>query len=206
MRQFLDPYDTRLNQYCQELSVDELSSPSTKSIINDMIRIAKGERDEVAPSKATLVGLSAPQIGEMVRIILVDTAADPTMPNFKPDLKLFINPRIVSASVDENLGREGCYSTGKIGGAVYRAASVVVEAVDEAGDKLIYESANTFVSAILQHEIDHLNGIRFPSRVRSPEQLHLIELSDFQEYRKNWMTWHKTYPFENWLKMYRGEK
>lgn len=206
MREFLDPYDTRLNQYSRQLAVSELSSSAIRSVIDDMYQIARGERDEGQPKKATLVGLSAPQIGEFVRIIMVDTSADPTVPNFTPNLKAFINPRIINTSPDEVLGREGCFSTGQIGGAVYRAATVTIKALDENGEMFTFEPANTFQSAILQHEIDHLNGVRFPSRVRQLEHLHLVEFSDFQNYRDNWRNWQRLCPLEKWLEMYRGEQ
>lgn len=71
--------------------------------------------------------------------------------------------------------------------------------------KFIHKSSNLFQSRILQHEIDHLDGIRFPSRVRNPQQLHLVEFDDFQNYRENWATWTKYYPFEKWLQMYEGK-
>ncbi len=205
MRNFLDPYDTRLNLLSKEIRAVELSLSVIKSIMDDMRRIASGKRDEEHPDRATLVGICAPQLGELVRVILVDIAADPMVPNFTPNFKFFINPIILTSSIEENLGREGCFSTGKIGGAVYRSDSVEVAAVDESGKPFEYKSSNPFISRILQHEIDHLNGIRFPARIRRAEHLHYVDLGDFQNYRDNWATWTKFYPFEKWLKMYEGK-
>jgi len=206
MREFLDPFDVRLNGYSREVLAAEINDPEIKSTMDDMLRIAGGERDEAHPNRATLVGMSAPQIGEFLRIIVVDVAADPLVPNFVPNLKLFIDPKIIEASSEENLNREGCYSTGKIGGAVLRANEVTISALDEQGKEFVHKSSNLFQSRIIQHEIDHLDGIRFPSRIRDPKHFHWVDLGDFQIYRQNWETWPKHYPVEDWLKMYRGEK
>lgn len=206
MREFLDPYDKRLNLYSKEVSISDLSNSTLKSLLDDMLHIAKGERDENKPNGPTLVGLSAPQIGEFLRIILVDISANPAVPNFEPNLKFFINPRITGSSSEESLMREGCYSTGKIAGAVMRPESVTVIALDESGNEFEYTSENIFQSHILQHEIDHLNGVRFPSRIRNPKCLHIVEPNDFQSYRQNWMNWPKLCPYDDWLKMYEGIK
>lgn len=205
MREFLDPTNRQLNLYSRELTVAELLLPEIKSITDDMRRIASGECDEAHPNRRLLVGLSAPQLGELIRIILIDVAADPTVPNFTPNLKFFINPRIVKASSEETLSREGCYSTGEICGAVFRANNVTVCALDEVGKEFTYQSGNKFQACILQHEIDHLNGIRFPSRVRDPKHLHQVGVEEFQNYRENWTTWTKYYPFDKWLEMYQGK-
>jgi len=204
MRELLEPFDTKLNLLSRELEVPELSSAEIKSLFNDMQRIASGERDEDHPNRPTLVGLSSPQLGELLRIILVDIAADPSTPNFTPKLKFFINPRIIESSETESMMREGCYSTGIICGAVRRPESVTVVALDENGQEFKYISSNTFQSHIIQHEIDHLDGIRFPSRIRNQKYLHRVETEDFQNYRDNWQNWSKLYPFENWLEMYEG--
>lgn len=206
MREFLEPLDSRLNLYSRELTVDELLSSNIKNIVDDMKRIASGERDEAHPERKALVGLAAPQIGEMLRVILIDTAADPSVPNFTPNLQVFINPRIINASSEENLMREGCYSTGEICGAVLRSQEVKVAAIDESGEEFEYASKNSFQAHILQHEIDHLNGIRFPSRIRDSSRLHQVDNDEFQDYRENWITWKKLYPFEKWLKIYMGIK
>ena len=204
MREFLDPFDATLNCPSRELTIKGLMSSDIKSLIKDMRLIASGERDEDHPNRPTLVGLSSPQLGELVRVILVDIAADPSVPNFTPNLKLFINPRITDSSAKESLMREGCYSTGEICGAVMRPEVVEVVALDEKGIEFKYKSSNIFQSHIIQHEIDHLDGIRFPSRIRNQKHLHLVEPDDFQDYRENWSNWSKLYPFEKWLLMYEG--
>lgn len=205
MSKLLTPTDRRLNLRSREVDVAELSSTVVQDVLADMRRIAIGERDETHPEKRSLVGLAAPQLGKLFRIILIDIAADPTTSNFVPNLKFFINPHIVEASANEVLDREGCYSTGEICGAVYRADSVTVVALDGSGQEFIHQSANPFQARILQHEIDHLDGIRFPARVRNSEHLHRVATDEFQTYRDNWMNWKILYPIEDWLKIERGE-
>jgi peptide deformylase len=206
MRKLLDPFDTKLNMFSREVSKSEISAELVKSVVEDMQRTALGDRDVNHPDLPSLVGLAAPQIGELIRIILIDINADPGKTNMTPMFKIFINPRIIKSSNTDILSREGCRSTGNICGAVYRAKSVTVTALNESGKEFEYESANDFLSCILQHEIDHLNGIRFPSRVRNESQLHLVKRADFQKYRENWRTWSKLYPYTDWLKMFNGEK
>lgn len=204
MSELLTPTNRRLNLRSREVAIAELSSTVMQNVLADMRRIAVGERDDAHPEKRSLVGLAAPQLGELFRIILIDIAANPATPNFEPDLKFFVNPRIVEASANEVLDREGCYSTGEICGAVFRADSVTVEALDESGQPIIYRSANPFQARILQHEIDHLDGLRFPARVRNSAQLHRVAPDEFQAYRDNWATWSKSYPYQDWLKIYTG--
>lgn len=206
MRKLLDPFNTKLNMFSREVSKSEIASELVKSVIGDMQRTALGDRDATHQDLPSLVGLAAPQIGELIRIILIDINADPGKTNMMPKFKIFINPRIIKSSNTEILSREGCRSTGNICGAVYRAKLVTVVALNKSGEEFTYKPANDFLSCILQHEIDHLNGIRFPSRVRDKSQLHLVEELDFQNYRKNWRTWDKLCPYGDWLKMFNGEK
>jgi peptide deformylase len=206
MRSFLGPYDAKLNRYSRELSGEELSSIEIQSILSDMKKLAYGERNAGNPNYPSLSGLAAPQIGEFIRLILVDLKADGKKVNLKPDLKFFINPKIIETSDSESPMREGCFSTGRICGAVIRPDWVRVSALDENGKQTEYRTPNIFQSHVIQHEIDHLNGIRFPSRIRNSNKFHYVEIEEFQDYRDNWGTWDKLCPYEDWLKMYEGTK
>ena len=203
MSRLIKPTNHRLNLISQDVDIHDLSSLQIQNLLGDMRRIAAGKRaNKDQPNKQSLAGLAAPQLGKLVRIILVDMDAIPTGPNFSPNLKFFINPRIIKASVKENLWKEGCFSTGEITGAVYRSNRVTVVAFDENGKEFIHNSDNPFQARILQHEIDHLDGIRFPSRVRNPKQLHLVNKNDRKDYKENWANWPKLCPFEEWLEIY----
>jgi peptide deformylase len=107
------------------------------------------------------VGIAAPQIGEPVRVAVVDCTGHPKAPESHGELVL-INPVIVAASGSE-VGREGCLSIPELTGDVRRATAITVEAE---GLRL---EAHGFEARALQHEIDHLDGLLFLDRVESLE-------------------------------------
>lgn len=108
------------------------------------------------------VGLAAPQVGISKRVIIV-TDEEEIVP--------LINPEIIEAS-GESYEKEGCLSVPGFLGMVRRAAKVQVQAVDLRGQKFIME-AEGLLAIIIQHEIDHLNGILFVDKVE--EDLEEIE-------------------------------
>ena len=110
------------------------------------------------------VGVAAPQIGELVRIVAVDCSTHPKAPDHH-GLLLLVNPAVVSADGSE-IGREGCLSIPEITANVRRATAVVVEATDPAGTPLRI-AAEGFEARALQHEIDHLDGVLILDRVAS---------------------------------------
>jgi peptide deformylase len=107
------------------------------------------------------VGVAAPQIGELVRIAVVDCTGHRKAPDSQ-GLLVLVNPVIVAASGSE-VGREGCLSIPQLTANVRRATAVTVDA-----EGLHVEAAG-FEARALQHEIDHLDGLLFLDRVESPE-------------------------------------
>jgi peptide deformylase len=101
------------------------------------------------------VGLAAPQIGQLVRVAVVDCSGHPRVeePN---GLMVLVNPRITFADGSE-LGREGCLSIPDLTGNVRRASAVEVGGIRSSG----------FEARCIQHELDHLDGILFLDRVES---------------------------------------
>jgi hypothetical protein len=79
---------------------------------------------------------------------------------------------------------------------------VTLEGFDRNGKPIALELEG-FVARIAQHEVDHLNGIRFPDRIPEeyPERLHWVEPSEFSEYRKHWMHWSVICPRIKWNTM-----
>jgi peptide deformylase len=110
------------------------------------------------------VGLAAPQIGELVRIVVVDCSEHPKATTHH-GLLVMLNPAVVAAEGSE-IGREGCLSIPEITANVRRATAVVVEATDPAGAPVRVE-AEGFEARALQHEIDHLDGVLILDRVAS---------------------------------------
>jgi peptide deformylase len=118
-----------------------------RKLIADM-----GETMRAAPG----VGLAAPQVGIQRRILVFS-------PSEEDPITALINPEIVSKD-GEQTDVEGCLSMPGIGYEVTRANRVVVHGLDELGDEIEIE-ASEFVARILQHEIDHLDGILFIDRI-----------------------------------------
>jgi peptide deformylase len=118
-----------------------------RKLIDDMI-----ETMHDAPG----VGLAAIQIAEPIRLLVVDTAKkeDP------PDPHTFINPEIVWSSEERSTYEEGCLSIPEYYAEVERPASVRVRALDREG-KEREVLAEGLLATVLQHEIDHLDGVLF---------------------------------------------
>jgi peptide deformylase len=107
------------------------------------------------------VGLAAPQIGVSRQIIVYDVAPAEE----KGDFSALINPKIIEAEGQE-FGEEGCLSVRELCAEVERAYRIVVEAQDGEGNSVTIE-AEEWPARVLQHEIDHLNGILFIDHLSS---------------------------------------
>jgi len=105
------------------------------------------------------VGLAAPQIGILQRIIVVDVREDGDMQRMA-----LVNPVIVDSGVKKEKGPEGCLSIPGLEELVERSLTVLVEGFNPFGEPLMLEASGLFARA-LQHEIDHLDGILFLDRV-----------------------------------------
>lgn len=114
------------------------------------------------------VGIAAPQIGDNRRMIVVD-CSESLRPCKNHGLLFMVNPTIDSAD-GERLGREGCLSVPDWVGMVPRAAQVCVSFDDLSGQQQQITSTG-FEARVIQHEIDHLNGILFIDRVVSSKSL-----------------------------------
>jgi len=101
------------------------------------------------------VGLAAPQVGEPLRILVVDVSRQE--PQYPP--VALVNPRII-ATHGVQVGEEGCLSFPDLYGEVKRAATVRIEALDPRGEP-VEITGTGFFSRALQHEIDHLDGRLF---------------------------------------------
>jgi len=105
------------------------------------------------------VGLAAPQVGQAIRIFVIDSEIDDEdeLPGIK---KAFINPEILEKSGDEWVMNEGCLSLPEIREDVLRPETVKIKYVDEEFNEHI-ETFSGFTSRVIQHEYDHLEGVMF---------------------------------------------
>ncbi|MCA9834083.1 MAG: peptide deformylase [Thermomicrobiales bacterium] len=113
------------------------------------------------------VGLAAPQIGKSIRLVVIHVPEDEEDGQEEVNLKL-LNPEIIKAS-GEQVGAEGCLSMPGIAGNVTRAWSVTVKATDME-NKPLRIKADGYLAVVLQHEIDHLDGIMFTDRIEDKKK------------------------------------
>src|SRR5437660_997184 len=117
------------------------------------------------------VGLAAPQIALSLRILVAE---------FEDHKVALVNPEIIKTEGEE-LGTEGCLSIpGYVGDNIRRAAKVVVKAQDGRG-KPIRVRAEGWFARILQHEVDHLDGVLFLDRLDRPEDLREVHEGELEE-------------------------
>jgi len=102
------------------------------------------------------VGIAAPQIGENIRIVLVTD---------EQKKQFLINPKIVWSSWRKAWAEEGCLSVPGVFGQVRRPTSIRVVAWDAQGKECRFD-ATGFFARVIQHEVDHLDGILFIDRAK----------------------------------------
>ena len=141
LRQIREVGDEVLTKVCKEV---KFLTPRTIMLIEDMLDTMY---------EAGGVGLAAPQVGILKRVVVVDIGED------GPGALRLINPEILERSGSQN-GPEGCLSCPGMYGDVKRSQYVKVKALNEHGEEIIIE-AEDFLARALQHEIDHLEGILF---------------------------------------------
>ncbi len=192
---FVDCEHPILDSTCRALSPIELKAPAMQQFLDAMLSFARGEQTD--QKRSILVGLAAPQIGFDIRVILVDVKADGK--GGVSELRPYINPEIVELSQETEEWYEGCYSTGNVKGIVRRPSRVKIKALDRNGNEVI-EAHTGYVARCFQHEIDHLNGVRFPTRVSEQEQLHIVRSEEMYLYRNQqaWRDWKDTIPQKDW--------
>ena len=120
--------------------------------ITDRIKVLLDDMGETM-YHANGVGLAAPQVGILRRVIVVDPREDET------GLVKLINPEIIESD-GEQIGVEGCLSIPNFNGTVKRPEHVKVKYLNEEGEEKIWD-AHGFPAVVLCHEIDHLNGVLF---------------------------------------------
>lgn len=195
----IPPASQSLNLVSDSIATDSIQAPSIQAIIDGMLAIAKGEQGN--SDRPTLVGLAAPQVGVNKRIIIVGVNADGKGSDV--DFRVYINPELVDVSQTTNFDREGCYSTDRVCGIVERADRVTVKALDRTG-KPVRETYAGFPARIFQHEIDHLNGIRFPDRIKDDQNLLWVEPENFGDFLEQWSSWSHKCPRSKWLAIKSG--
>lgn len=142
IRKIREMGDDVLTKVCKEV---EKVTPRTKVLIDDMF-------DTMYDAMG--VGLAAPQVGVLKRIVTIDVGEGPI---------LLINPEIIETS-EEQTGEEGCLSVPGKSGVVTRPNYVKVRAFDEDMKEIVLEGEGLLARAFC-HEIDHLDGHLYVEKV-----------------------------------------
>ncbi len=148
LRKIREIGDDILNKKCKE--VTEMT-PRTRQLIEDMLDTMY---------EANGVGLAAPQVGILKRIVVIDTTGE--------DPYVLINPRIVEKS-GEQTGQEGCLSVPGKCGVVTRPNYVKAVALNEDMEPIEVEGTELLARAIC-HELDHLDGHLYVEKVEGELQ------------------------------------
>jgi peptide deformylase len=142
-------------------SVLRKKSQEVKEITPEIKKLGFDMIDIMIKNKG--VGLAAPQVGELKRIITVFTKKGP---------KIFINPKILKKSKDTKNMEEGCLCFPNLFFDVKRPKSVEFEALDEEGNNVRIND-DGFLARILQHEVEHLEGVLFIDKISVWQKLKL---------------------------------
>jgi peptide deformylase len=129
-------------------------TPQIRELVDEMFRLMRDGEG---------IGLAAPQVGESLRLIVFETG---------DDRGALIDPVITSQEGSE-VASEGCLSLPNLNGDVERATEVTVRFVDENGKKRT-QTWRDLAARVVQHEIDHLDGVLFTDRAVKGT-LHLVE-------------------------------
>lgn len=168
--------DPVLRQRAEEVPPDQIKSRKIKDIIHKMSMALRASSNGI--------GLAAPQIGIPLAIFIVSEEAVATKKEpdiiYNEDEKekrrktwkhfVFINPRLVKSSRKKELMPEGCLSVDGVFGQVRRTKQVTMEALDENG-RVSRVGASGLFAQVLQHEMDHLNGMLFIDKAENLEKL-----------------------------------
>ena len=159
IRDILKMGDARLLRIAEP--VRAFDTPELHALIGDMFDTMEA---------ADGAGLAAPQIGENVQLVIFGFANNVRYPDAPPVPRtVLINPVIEPLGSDEETGWEGCLSVPGLRGVVPRWARIRYRGVDPLGQPIVRE-ADGFHARVVQHEVDHLIGRLYPTRMRDLTQ------------------------------------
>lgn len=162
-----------LRERANPVASEELSSPEFQQFIDDMIETMRDGDG---------VGLAATQVHALKRVFLVEVKTPHPRYSDQPGvpLKVIVNPRIRQHSKEVVEDWEGCLSIPDLRGRVPRWRSLELSGLDRNGNA-IHVRARDFFARVIQHELDHLDGIVFLDRMRD-----LSTITHLREYQAFW--------------------
>jgi peptide deformylase len=170
-REIVELGDPVLRERAREVTPDELRGDAVQKLIDDMIETMRG---------ANGAGLAANQVGETLRIAVVEVRPDNPRYPYKPPVPLtvIVNPVIEALDDDVEQINEGCLSVPNLRGEVPRHMAIRVHYLDREGGE--HEEVRRGLTAgTFQHELDHLDGTLFVDRVTD-----LSTLSTWEQFER----------------------
>jgi peptide deformylase len=129
------------------------------------------------------VGLAAPQVGILERVIVVETPEDEDEPG-SGRFYAVVNPEIGRASEEQVDGIEGCLSIPGYVGEVTRHETITLKGQDLRGRRIRIK-AQGFLARVFQHEIDHLEGVLFIDQLTAPDRIWQVEEGEEEQAEVN---------------------
>jgi peptide deformylase len=155
--------DPILREKCMDITSKTFNSSRIKKCIENL-------KDTFEYNEG--FGIAAPQIGEVLNIIVIKVEKDKCKYDGAEDfpLTVIINPKIEYIGEEKNCEYEGCMSVPEIKGNVERYSNIKVTYKDEKFET-VTRTFNNFIARLIQHETDHLNGIIFMDKLTSPQEI-----------------------------------
>ena len=178
-REIVELGDPVLRERAREVTPEELRGDAVQQLIDDMIETMRA---------ANGAGLAANQVGETLRVAVVEVRPDNPRYPYKPPVPLtvIVNPVIEPLDDDVEQINEGCLSVPNLRGEVPRHLNIRVRYMDREGQEHD-EVRRGLTAGTFQHELDHLDGTLFVDRVTDPatlstwEQFERFHRDDFVE-------------------------
>jgi peptide deformylase len=136
-----------LRQKAKEIKIEEIAKPETQKLVAEMLQTMLAKDG---------VGLAAPQVSKSIRLVVINRKVAAG----KGDPLVIFNPKFLTKSLRKEKGEEGCLSVPGYFGIVKRHKGVYLQYLDQTGAcKKI--KAKSLLARVIQHELDHLDGILF---------------------------------------------
>jgi len=152
-------------------AVLKMGDPLLLRLAEPVLRFDAGLAALVADMDDTMralngAGIAAPQIGVGLRVVIFELENNPRYPHIAPvPYTVLVNPLVTPLDAEQDEGWEGCLSVPGMRGLVPRHRRVRYQGFDLHGAP-IDRSVEGFHARVVQHEVDHLDGVLFPQRVR----------------------------------------
>ena len=147
----------------------QVASPVQRTGESELLELVQDLEDTMRALNGA--GLAAPQIGVSLRVVVFEVNANPRYPDVEPiPFTVLVNPELepIGDSMAEDW--EGCLSVPGLRGRVPRHTQLRYRGVDPHGG-LIDRRVSGFHARVVQHEVDHLDGVLYPMRMRDLESL-----------------------------------